>query len=229
MALISVLFVCKNSSYNDIQGLDLWEESRDAKQYYGLNPVVCHPPCARWCKMTFAIYALQNQSKFLPGNDDGCFQCALINVNRCGGVMEHPACSFAWKVFNLTKPKKGRWIECGKGFVCEVWQSAYGHKAKKPTWLYYRGIQPPFELRWEYNLGTHQVAGNNKNAKNSKPRLSKYERVATPDEFRDELIQLAAHSRGWKIRIETKNRRIESSKHVDNASSDGCQRVNTVA
>ena len=202
MRFISVLFVCENSNYNDIRGLDLWSEARDARNYRALNPVVCHPPCVRWCKLTFMLYAKHQSSLYLPGNDQGCFQCALINVNRCGGVLEHPACSFAWKVFNLTKPVKGRWIACGKGFVCEVWQSTYGHKAKKPTWLYYRGSQPPFDLRWTYELGTHQVAGKNMKAKNYKPKLSKHECIATPEEFRDELIRLAAHSHGWRIRIE---------------------------
>ena len=202
MYTIVALFVCENSCYNEVDGIDTWPESRNAKNYNGLHPVICHPPCTRWCKMTFAIYGKEQEAKFLPGNDDGCFQCALINVNRCGGVLEHPAHSYAWKVFNLTKPIKGKWIKSGNGYVCEVWQSAYGHKAAKPTWLYYRGVQPPYDLNWIYLRGTHQVGGKNSNAVNSKPQLSKYERIATPIAFRNELIQLAAHSRGWNASIE---------------------------
>ncbi len=199
---ISALFVCENSIYNNIPIVDPWPLSRNAKNYTGLNPVICHPPCTRWCKMTFAIYAKESVPRFLPGNDDGCFQCGLINVNRCGGVLEHPAHSFAWKVFNLTKPTKGKWTKCGEGYVCEVWQSAYGHRAMKPTWLYYRGVQPPFEMRWTYKRGTHSVASRSSKAKTHKPTLQPYERIATPEEFRDELIDLAAHSRGWELQIE---------------------------
>ena len=151
--------------------------------------------------MTFAIFGHFKGPQYLPGNDHGCFQSALINVNRCGGVLEHPAHSFAWKVFNLQKPTKGGWTKSGDGYVCEVWQSAYGHKAMKPTWLYYRGVQEPYDLIWTYKPGTHQVAGVNKRARTTKPQLSRYERIATPSAFRNELIQLAAHSRNWKAKI----------------------------
>ena len=202
MRQISVLFVSEKGSYCNLKNLDLWPETRDARNYIGMNPVICHPPCTRWCKLTFAIYGKEKSAKFFPGNDNGCFQSALINVNRCGGVLEHPACSFAWKVFNLTKPIKGQWTKCGHGYVCEVYQSAYGHRAMKPTWLYYRGIQEPFDLKWIYKPGSHQVAARNWKIPNAKPQLPFEERIGTPKAFRDELLKLAAYSRNWKLKIE---------------------------
>ena len=76
------------------------------------------------------------------------------------------------------------------GWVCEVWQSAYGHKARKRTWLYYSGERAPFELRWKRKGGTHQCGWFDR----IKPSLTKREAIATPTEFRDELIRLALHS-----------------------------------
>jgi hypothetical protein len=76
--------------------------------------------------------------------------------------------------------------------VCEVWQSAYGHRANKATWLYYCGTNPPFDLRWERPEGTHQIGFHDQRGKvANKPTLGKREANATPLEFRDELLRLA--------------------------------------
>lgn len=80
--------------------------------------------------------------------------------------------------------------------MCEVWQSAYGHRANKATWLYYYGKRPPFELKWERPKGTHQIGYPDKRGKEkNKPTLGKREANATPIEFRDELILLAVMSK----------------------------------
>jgi hypothetical protein len=79
-----------------------------------------------------------------------------------------------------------------RDYVCEVWQSAYGHQARKRTWLLYCGARPPFELRWERQPGTHQVGWFDRN----KPTLSKRAASATPPAFAEELIRLAEWSRG---------------------------------
>jgi hypothetical protein len=131
-----------------------------------------------------------------PGNDGGCFAKALYSVVRCGGVLEHPAKTRAWDAFGLTKPKCIGWKENHSGgWVCEVWQSAYGHRANKATWLYYCGKSAPHELRWDRPKGTHQVGFRDQRGKaRNKPTLSKKEANATPIAFRDELIALARNS-----------------------------------
>ena len=79
--------------------------------------------------------------------------------------------------------------------MCEVWQSAYGHRANKATWLYYFGEQAPHELRLSRPIGTHQIGFHDKRGKDrNKPALSKREANATPYEFRDELINLAINA-----------------------------------
>jgi hypothetical protein len=77
-------------------------------------------------------------------------------------------------------------------WTCEVWQSAYGHAARKRTWLLYCGKRPPFELNWDRTVGTHQVGWFDR----SKPTLSKKAASATPLAFAQELIRLAEWSKG---------------------------------
>jgi hypothetical protein len=73
-----------------------------------------------------------------------------------------------------------------------VWQSAYGHRAAKATWLYYVGTAPPPELNWSRVPGTHQVGWQDSRGKAlNKPTLSKRESNATPEAFRDILIAMA--------------------------------------
>lgn len=142
------------------------------------------------------------------GSDGGCFLSAYLSVIKYGGVLEHPAGSHAWgPAYDVSRPPEpGRWwshnfgsSEPGQyreGYVCEVWQSAYGHKARKRTWLMYCGNKRPFDLRWHRPAGTHQVGCQDRRGKaRNKPTLSKQESSATPIEFAQELIRLAEWSR----------------------------------
>jgi hypothetical protein len=82
-----------------------------------------------------------------------------------------------------------------------VWQSAYGHRANKATWLYYHGTNPPFELRWNRPKGTHQIGFQDQRGKAAnKPTLGKREANATPIEFRDELLRLAMMAHNAELR-----------------------------
>ena len=193
--LYAALFVQPEGSYSGLQCVDSWPECRDARLYVDDFPVVAHPPCQRWGKMARVNYARWGGEHNRPGNDQGCFKSALDSVNRCGGVLEHPAQTYAWAEYDLAKPEKGKWIKSGIGWVCEVWQSAYGHRANKATWLYYVGSTPPFELKWYRAKGTHQVGFQDQRGKSrNKPTLSKKEANATPIKFRDTLLKLAMHS-----------------------------------
>jgi hypothetical protein len=74
---------------------------------------------------------------------------ALASVRRWGGVLEHPAVTIAWRTFGLPRPdSSGGWQRClDGGWVAHVEQRHYGHRARKATWLYAVGIEPP-ALRW---------------------------------------------------------------------------------
>lgn len=200
--MIAALFVQSDGCYSGLDHVDLWDESRDARKYGGPFPVVAHPPCQLWGNLACVNYARWGGEHNMPGNDDGCFTFAVEAVKQFGGVLEHPAKSRAFRAHGLPIPGGSGWQKSlFGGYVCEVWQSAYGHRANKATWLFYYGMTRPFELRWNRPTGTHQVGWQDSRGKDrNKPTLSKREANATPVLFRDELIRLALNSHAALVR-----------------------------
>lgn len=157
--------------------------------------MVAHPPCQLWVNFAALNYKRYGGEHNRPGNDGGCFNSALKSVRRWGGVLEHPAGSNAWLEFGLSRPVGTGWSQSNQTeWVGEVWQSAYGHKARKRTWLFYAspGGHPPYEADWSRPTGTHQVGWFDRN----KPTLGKREASATPKPFAEFLICLA-HRAGY--------------------------------
>jgi hypothetical protein len=192
MSDIAALFVEPDGIYSRIPGVDVWDISRDARTYAGAFPVVCHPPCQLWTNLSEVNFKRYGGEHNRPGNDGGSFAFALAAVRRVGGVLEHPAFSRAWAKFNLLPPTRGMgWQIAEPGeWTCEVWQSAYGHKARKRTWLYYAGKGRPLELDWTCAPGTHQCGWFDR----IKPTLNKREASATPESFARILLELARGS-----------------------------------
>lgn len=195
--IVAALYVERGGPYWNLEGVDAWDKERDARLYAGPYPVVAHPPCQLWVNFAALNYKRYGGEHNRPGNDGGCFESALSSVRRWCGVLEHPAGSRAWGTFGLPKPcgvgwqRSIEWVdgEAHEAYVCEVWQSAYGHRARKRTWLYYVGFRP-IEMRWNARPGDAQVGWFDRN----KPTLSKREASATPIEFRDALLELARNS-----------------------------------
>lgn len=195
---VAALFVSRRGPYWNRPGVDAWDEKRDARKYDGLCPVVAHPPCGRWCRLAKFV---EQQHGLKVGDDGGCFASALANVRRCGGVLEHPAFSLAWRAFDLTPPAGRGWLRTfDDGWVCEVSQTIYGHRASKPTWLYYVGETPPAPLDWRSGVPTGSISGCRKRmspeARARRPRIWGAEASRTPDRFADALLELARHSKG---------------------------------
>lgn len=190
---IAALYIQDGGAYSNLPNVDAWPEARDARTYAGPYSVVAHPPCQLWGAMAVVNYVRWGGEHNMPGNDGGCFASALESVRRWGGVLEHPAKTKAWGEYGLEKPVGIGWKRTiDGGFVCEVWQSAYGHRANKATWLYYMGSNTPFDLRWGRPKGPCQIGRQDqRGAAKNKPTLRKKEANATPIEFRDELLRLA--------------------------------------
>jgi hypothetical protein len=124
------------------------------------------------------------------------FVHSLCTVLILGGVLEHPANSYAWDQYRLLKPERGKWKYSSstiKYWVTEVSQSAYGHPARKNTWLLYSGHKDPPALDWSDPRGTHLTSWLQRTSRVA-PRLSKKNAIKTPAEFRDLLISLASQS-----------------------------------
>lgn len=196
MYKVAALFVQRDGCYWNLPDIDAWDETRDARVYDGPFPVVAHPPCQRWGKMARVNYSRWGGEHNRPGNDGECFAAAVRSVACWYGVLEHPAGSYAFETYGIAKPIGIGWKRIGlEEWVCEVWQSAYGHRANKATWLYYCGRNNPPELDWSRPRGSHQVGFQDRRGKaRNKPTLSKSEANATPSRFRDCLIELAIHA-----------------------------------
>ena len=204
--MIAALYVKTGGSYFGLDGVDPWDEARDARTYAGPHPVVAHPPCQRWGKMWFGqpLTVKRTGQRKTLGDDGGCFAAALDAVRTYGGVLEHPWASLAWPHFGLNvPPRSGGWImaDFQGGWTCCVEQGQYGHYARKPTLLYAFGVDLP-SLRWGYRWASYDPAvvarmglerakrlgelGARGGGKDSAPR------IGTPTEFRDLLISIAS-------------------------------------
>ena len=205
--MIAALYVETGGAYYNLPDVDPWDAQRDARKYAGPHAVVAHPPCERWGSFwPGSPVQVARGKRFQKGDDGGCFEKALEAVESYGGVIEHPRGSHAWAHFGIPHPPKGGgWVPGpdGYGWTCCVYQGHYGHKALKPTWLYYVGPAKPPELRWGKPTGEFMtVAGTSfksvahrreAEAKGWKysARLPTKLRNATPAPFRDLLISMA--------------------------------------
>lgn len=201
---VAALYVQTDGCYFNVPGVDPWDEDRDARTYAGPWPVVAHPPCERWGR-----YATGGPSARVPrikGDDKGCFKAALNAVRTWGGVLEHPEASAAWAAHELIEPPRhGGWVvaDWHGGWTCCVEQGAYGHKARKATWLYACHVDLP-SLGWgrapgdfmRLDEGFHSIEERRRAIKTGVcRRLSKRQRAATPHAFRDLLISIARTAR----------------------------------
>lgn len=204
--VVAALYVDPRGPYPKMQGVDAWDEARDARKYAGPHPVVAHPPCQRWGRYWFGgpTAHLRGARRTL-GDDGGCFAAALDVVRQWGGVLEHPADSHAWQHFGLCKPpRNGGWVVADNegGITCCVEQGHYGHRARKATWLYACNVDsPPPALVWgpstadaRLDDGFHsseERAAARAAGKKSHKRLSRLECRVTPPAFAESLLALA--------------------------------------
>ena len=208
---VAALFVETGGCYFGLPGVEPWDGEdradgstlvhRDGREYAGPWPVVAHPPCKRFGR--FWHGSTRKPHQFKLGDDGGCFAAALHAVRTYGGVLEHPADSKAWALFNLNRPARGEgWIAADMvgGWTCYVEQGHYGHVSRKPTWLYANRVALP-ELNW--TLGEQRIPQwmldryGYKRARRigvvamvggkDKTRI----RNATPEPFRDLLLSMA--------------------------------------
>jgi len=200
---VAVLYAAAGGCYFGLPGVDPWNQVRDARLYKGPFPVVAHPPCERWGRYWGG--SPTTWPRKIKGDDGGCFASALASVRQYHGVLEHPEASAAWDAFCLvTPPRNGGWVRADwidghRGWTCCVEQGAYGHRARKATWLYASGVELP-ELKWgsaegdfvRLDDGFYTVEERKRAVKTGMcQRLSKRQRSATPLPFRDLLLSIA--------------------------------------
>ncbi len=109
---VAALYVQTAGCYFGVPDVDPWDIERDARKYAGPHPVVAHPPCERWSKLSGFVEHVY-PGRFKRGDDGGCFASALASVRAHGGVLEHPEGSAAWNAHGLIRPP--RWGGVGHG------------------------------------------------------------------------------------------------------------------
>jgi hypothetical protein len=198
--LIAALFIANPGCYIGLPDVDPWDKARDARRYDCSYPVVAHPPCERWGRYWGG--APKTWPRLKLGDDDGCFAAALAHVRRCGGVLEHPEGSHAWRHFELNPPpRSGGWVvaDWQGGWTCCVEQGYFGHLARKATWLYAYNVELP-TLPWGKAPGDFIRLEDSYHSKEERARsvktgacqrLSHKLRAATPEPFRDLLLSIA--------------------------------------
>lgn len=169
--IAAVLFAHKTSIYKGIAGLDVWDRERDALNYNGNLPVIAHPPCRAWGRLSHMA------NPRLGEKDLAHF--AVMNVRLYGGVLEHPAYSKLWSAAQLPSPGE---IDAYGGFTLPIYQSDFGHRAQKVTWLYIVGISPDQLPKPYIVLGevTHTIGKCKTKHKPQKKEVNKSEREKTP-------------------------------------------------
>jgi len=219
--VIAALFVETDGCYFGLDGVDPWDEQRDARQYAGPWPVVAHPPCQRWGR--FWHGSTRKPHQFRLGHDQGCFAAALYAVAMNGGVIEHPADSHAWRYFEIeppkrfagwrptTNPRRSNWDDDagnvlsnanlpGEWWTCYVEQGHYGHMSRKPTWLLAQGVSLP-DLDWSKGAQRLHPTALARYGYAKARRIGMTSMVggkdktkirnATPHQFRDVLLSIA--------------------------------------
>ena len=204
--MIAALYVAKGGCYFGLEGVDPWDEARDARLYAGPWPVVAHPPCQRWGRYWGGGPSLHGTPKQkIKGDDGGCFAAALASVRAWGGVLEHPEASAAWAAHGLiAPPRDGGWVTAGDwlGWTCCVEQGHYGHRGRKATWLYAVAQHLPI-LQWgaseaeiKMDDGYHSAEERARAIRTGAvQRMGHRERLATPPAFRDLLLSIARNAR----------------------------------
>lgn len=132
---VAALFTRARSVYGEL-GADCFDAVRDARSFDLSCPVVAHPPCRSWGKLSHFAKPRADE------RDLAWF--ALWVVRHCGGVLEHPVTSRLWKEAGIRSGVR----DAFGGLLVVVDQFAYGHRAQKRTGLYLVRCDLVPELAW---------------------------------------------------------------------------------
>lgn len=180
---VAVLYADPRGPYPKMEGVDWYDEARNAEMFPGGMPVVAHPPCGPWGRLY----------KFCTQQDPTDAIQAVHLVRECGGVLEHPAHSRLWQAMGLPLPftEGDEW-----GFTLQVDQCAWGHEARKSTWLYCCGIDRALAVSGVKTGGepTRVISTTRRKREDGQalPEFTvKWMRAITPPEFAAWLVELA--------------------------------------
>lgn len=183
MREVAVLFARADSIYKTLPGCDVWDAGRDARQWPGGSPVVAHPPCRAWGR-------LSHMAKPRPDEKD-LARYAVRQVREWGGALEHPKGSALWADQGLPAPGCR---DAFGGWTLPIFQMWFGHRAEKATLIYIVGCKPLDIPAVPFVMGeaTHTIGSSHRRQRlRFRPEVTKAEREHTPLALAEWLIELA--------------------------------------
>jgi hypothetical protein len=184
--MVSVLFARADSNYKTLDGVDVWDAERDARNWPGGNPVVAHPPCRAWG-------VLKHMAKPRPGERELAL-FAIEQVRKWGGALEHPAGSELWAQLQI--PELCLFTDSWGGYTVMVDQFDFGHVAHKPTKVYVCGCTPdnlPVMPKRRNEIAAKSITGQVPGTR----RCTQREREYTPARFAQWLVAVARRCSGF--------------------------------
>jgi len=125
---VAILCAATKSVYHEMDGLDVYDITRDARTFPGGMPIVAHPPCRGWSQ-----YAANMGHVPIPEERElGLWCCEQLR--GCGGVLEQPQGSTLFEAAGFHDDPD---VYCT--FVQQSW---WGYPIRKGTWLAFVGIDP---------------------------------------------------------------------------------------
>lgn len=193
---VAALFCRSDSIYKSLPGVDVYDIDRNALTFDQPLPVIAHPPCRAWGQ-------LRKLANPRPGEKELAI-FAVDTVRKNGGVLEHPRSSTLWPALDLPLP--GSFDDFG-GWTFPIFQSWFGHKADKPTYLYIVGLLPSDLPDFPLSLGSAlYVCGSpgrrldgsrlHKGDPGWRPEITKAEREHTPPALANWLVSIARSING---------------------------------
>jgi hypothetical protein len=186
--VVAALYVDPRGPYPALDGVDCWDETRDARHFPGPYPIVAHPPCGPWGR-------LRHLCRY---QDPALAPLAIEQLIAWGGVLEHPHDSRLWSLFRLPLPgglpqwRGGRLL-----WTITVEQSRWGHKCAKRTTLLLADVPPaafpplPPPREPTHVVSTYSKRSKEKAQRDGKRRASAPIRRRTPLAFAALLVALA--------------------------------------
>lgn len=181
---IAALYVRRDSFYKQMPGVDAWDELRDARNWPGGMPCVAHPPCTWWCRLRALAKNNVEEKALAP--------IAVQQVQKWGGVLEHPYLSALWTECNL--PKNNSRDRFG-GYTLALPQFWFGHPANKPTWFYIVGCHPEKLPPIPFVLGTASMTVSTRRRPTTGLEIRKSDRTRTPIAACEWLAEVARRCR----------------------------------
>lgn len=168
---VAALYVDPEGPYPGICE-EAFDEDRHAMNFSGGMPVVAHPPCGPWGKLSWN-FLFQDPSTGLH---------AVEMVRRHGGVLEHPVGSRLFRACGISLPGgRGRSdLDLWGGYTILVDLFDFGHRARKSTILYIVGTEDLPEIPRREGSPSMTIEF-----------MNAFERRVTPSAFAEWLIDVA--------------------------------------